>query len=327
VSARLPAGVSARLPGRQRGIAVLTAILVVAIATVLAVNLLWRTGVNLRRTETLLLQDQARQYDLAGEDYAKYWLARDAREGGTNGIDTLQDDWARPVAFELEGGSILGQLEDQQGRFNLNALIDEQGKRVPEIAEQYERLLALLPLERPLDPGTDRTLVETTIDWIDPDQIPELEGAEDDRYTSRIPPYRPGNFWFTSTSELLAIEGYTAEIYVALQPYVAALPPSGSGSLPLNVNTAKDLVLASLINGLTVDDIPPDRAYETVTDFTSEFTQGRDQVSPKIPLDVKSSWFLLTATASIGSVQSTMYSLLERKGETVRTRLRSYDAN
>ena len=41
---------------RQRGIAVLTAILVVAIATVLAVNLLWGTSVDIQRTQGLLAQ-------------------------------------------------------------------------------------------------------------------------------------------------------------------------------------------------------------------------------------------------------------------------------
>lgn len=319
------------LPARQRGIAALTAILVVVIATVLAVNLLWQASVSLRRTETLLLQDQARQWDMSGEDYAKYWLAEDIRETGPNGIDTLDEDWATPLAFELEGGTIQGQLEDQQGRFNLNGLIGGDGKRIGDVADQYQRLLTLLPLERPLDQNTARVLTEATIDWIDPDQVPELEGAEDDRYTSKIPPYRPANFWFTSTSELLAIEGYTAEIYAALQPFVSALPPPAVAGEPLalNVNTAKPLVLASLLKNLTLLDVEPfvNQGYEDVNDFKADFSEGREQLPPSIALGVRSSWFLLTATVSLGTVQSTMYSLMERKGEVVRTRLRTFDAN
>ncbi len=313
-----------RLPGKQSGIAVLTAILVVAIATVLAVNLLWQSSVSLRRTETLLLQDQARQWDLAGEDYAKHWLAEDARG---NNIDTLQDDWARPVAFELDAGTIMGQLEDQQGRFNLNGLIGADGKAIKEIAEQYRRLLTLLPLEQPLDPGTANALTDATIDWIDQDQFPGPEGAEDDRYTSRLPPYRSANYWFTSTSELLAIEGYSAEIYGALRPYVSALPPVSGQSLKLNINTAKDLVLASLVEGLTALDVEPflNQAYEDPSEFTTDFSAGGKQVAAQIGLGVESNWFLLTVTASIGSVQSTMYSLLERKDQDIRTRLRTFD--
>jgi general secretion pathway protein K len=322
--------VNGRPPRRQAGIAVLTAILVVAIATVLAVNLLWQASVNLRRTETLLLQDQARVWDLAGEEYAKHWLAEDSPARGGNSIDTLQDDWARPVAFELDVGTIMGQLEDQQGRFNLNGLINAEGQPVTEIANQYRRLLTLLPLETPLDPGTASALTDATIDWIDKDQFPSPEGAEDDRYTNRLPPYRAANYWFTSPSELLAIEGYTAEIYAALRPYVSALPPpaaNGQG-LRLNINTARDLVLASLVEGLTPPDVEPflNQAYEDPIDFMDDFSAGGKQIPPDIALGVQSDWFLLTVTTSIGSVQSTMYSLLERKDQDIRTRLRTFEA-
>lgn len=313
---------------RQTGIAALTAILVVAIATVLAVNLLWQTSVDLRRTETLLLQDQARQYDLGGEEFARFGLAEDFRDDGANGNDTLQENWAKPLSFDVEAGKLEGYLQDQQGRFNLNGLIDKEGKRIPEAADQFERLLTLLPLERPLDPGTAAALVEATIDWIDPDQSPELNGAEDDQYTGRQPPYRPANFWFTSTSELLAVEGYTGEIYAALRPHVSALPPQANGDRwKLNVNTATDLVLASLLPNLGPLDVEPflNGTYEDEAEFREDFP-GSEQI-PQNTLGIKSNWFLLTVTATIGTAQSTMYSLLERNGEVVRTRLRTFDAN
>jgi len=312
---------------RQSGIAALTAILVVAIATVLAVNLLWQTSVDLRRTETLLLQDQARQYDLGGEEFARFGLAEDFRDDGNNGNDTLQENWAKPLSFDVEAGKLQGYLQDQQGRFNLNGLIDKEGKRIPAAADQFRRLLTLLPLERPLDPGTAEALVEATIDWIDPDQSPELNGAEDDQYTGRQPPYRPANFWFTTTSELLAVAGFTGEIYAALQPHVSALPPGKEGRWPLNVNTATDLVLASLLDNLGPLEVEPflNGAYENVDEFQTEFPGGKE--IPADSLGVRSDWFLLTVTATIGTAQSTMYSLLERNGEVVRTRLRTFDAN
>ena len=94
----------------------------------------------------------------------------------------------------------------------------------------------------------------------------------------------------------------------------------------LNVNTATSLVLASLLPNLSPDDVPVDGSYESLADFKEVFPGG-DQIPAAIPLDIRSSWFLLTATASIGTVQSTMYSLLQRDGEVVRTRLRTFDAN
>ncbi|MCL4722503.1 MAG: general secretion pathway protein GspK, partial [Gammaproteobacteria bacterium] len=193
------------------------------------------------------------------------------------------------------------------------------------------RLLTLLPLDVPLDPGTAAALTEATIDWLDWDQTPLIEGAEDDRYTGRQPPYRPANFWFVSPSELLAVEGYTGEIYRALEPHVTALPPKvAGGRRGINVNAATDLVLASLL------DQSPERVealvgqeFESPEAFQSEVREflGADALANVGPdaIAVRSSWFLLTVTASIGSVQSTMYSLLERNGENVRTRLRSYE--
>ncbi|MEQ1800502.1 MAG: type II secretion system minor pseudopilin GspK [Gammaproteobacteria bacterium] len=315
---------------RQTGIAVLTAVLVVAIATVLAVNLLWHASVDLRRTETLLLQDQARQYELGGEEFAKFGLADDARDdGGESQVDDSGENWAKPLSVEVEGGKLQGYVLDQQGRFNLNGLLDKEGKAIPEKAKQFERLLTFLDLERPLDPDTARALVEATIDWIDPDDDPYgLSGAEQDRYTSRQPPYRPANFWFTSTSELLAVEGYNREICDALKDHVSALPPQSDGTpWKLNVNTATSLVIASLVDGVDPESLDTLAGpYESVEKFLDVFP-STEQIPAALPLDVRSSWFLLTATATIGTAQSTMYSLLERNRDVVRVRLRTFDAN
>lgn len=309
-------------PHRQRGIAVLTAVLVVTLATVLAVNLLWQSSVDLRRTETLLLQDQARQYNLGGEELARVFLAKDYRND-PDGMDTSKEIWATPLKRDFEGGFFEGWLLDQQGRFDLNSLVSGDGKPVENAKRQFVRILTLLPLESQLDTNTATSLVEATIDWIDPDGAPQLNGAEDDRYTNRQPPYRPANFWFVSISELQAVEGYTADIYAALEPHITALPPAGKDGRKINVNTATDVVLASLVDNESLESVEPllNQEYPAVKDFIEEsgFALTDNDIT------TSSNWFLLTVTTSIGTTQSTMYSLLERRGESVTVRLRSYD--
>lgn len=309
-------------PARQRGIAVLTAVLVVTLATVLAVNLLWQSSVDLRRTETLLLQDQARQYNLGGEELARVFLAKDYRND-PNGMDTTKEIWATPLKRDFEGGFFEGWLLDQQGRFDLNSMVRKDGKPDEKAIRQFVRILMLLPLDSPLDANTATSLMEATVDWIDPDQAPQLNGAEDDRYTGREPPYRPGNFWFVSISELQAVEGYTADIYAALEPHITALPPVGEKPRTINVNTATDVVLASLVENETLESVEPllNQEYQDADEFIKE---SGFLLTPN-DIDIKSSWFLLTVTTSIGTTQSTLYSLLERRGENVTVRLRSFD--
>ena len=309
-------------PARQRGIAVLTAVLVVTLATVLAVNLLWQSSVDLRRTETLLLQDQARQYDLGGEELARVFLVKDYRND-PNGMDTTKEIWATPLKRDFDGGFFEGWLLDQQGRFDLNSLVGADGKPDEKACRQFVRMLTLLPLDSQLDVSTATGLMEKTVDWIDPDQVPQLNGAEDDRYTSREPPYRPANFWFVSISELQAVDGYTPEIYTALEPHITALPPVGKDRRKININTATDVVLASLVDNESLESVEPllNQEYQEVGEFIKE--SGFPLTDNDI--GVSSDWFLLTVTTSIGTTQSTLYSLLERHGDNVAVRLRSFD--
>jgi general secretion pathway protein K len=297
-------------------------VLVVTLATVLAVNLLWQSSVDLRRTETLLLQDQARQYNLGGEELARVFLVKDHRND-PGGMDTTKEIWATPLKRDFEGGFFEGWLLDQQGRFDLNSLLGTDGKLDENASRQFVRMLTLLPLESQLDASTATSLMEATVDWIDPDEVPLLNGAEDDRYTGREPPYRPANFWFVSISELQAVDGYTTGIYTALEPHITALPPAGKDRRKININTATDVVLASMTENETLESVEPllNQEYQEVDDFLKEsgFSLSGNEIT------VSSDWFLLTVTTSIGTTQSTLYSLLERRGENVTVRLRSFD--
>lgn len=317
-------------PRRQAGVALLTAMLVVALATVLAVNMVWEASVDLQRTENILLQDQARLYALGAESGAIELLAEDGRADGPDGVDDFQEPWALVGAqapFSIEGGEATLNISDALGLFNLNNLVSRRdGKVRKPFAEQFLQLLLALPLETPMDPALAEKIVDATVDWIDRDTVPELNGAEDDVYTNRQPPYRVPNFWFTSPSELLAVEGMTQEIYVALRNHVTALPPADEPT-GINVNTATPLVLASLAPGLGPLDteVYAGGSYENPMDFVTDF--NREIIAEVVPtLTVGSNWFESSVTASIGTTRARLYSLLERNGELVRVRLRTYDA-
>ncbi len=321
---------------KQRGIAALTAMLVVVLATVLAVELLWSLTLDLRRTETLLTQEQAVQVAYGMESLAQQVLEQDYEDAPE--ADTADELWAQVFDFPIDGGTVRGTLADLQGRFDLNHLLSTSGEKNAQAIEQFRRLVqfASRDLEQELQANPDN-VVEAVLDWLDPDQLPELGGAEDDIYTSKIPPYRTGNFWFTSTSELLAIHEISPELYENLAPWVAALPPlSNATTRHININTAPLEVLLSLDpdqeNERLITDRLANLPFESIEEFQDEFMgTGSDALPSEIGphLGITSQYFRAHVTVSIGTTRLAMYSLLERSpGDgAVVTRFRSFDTH
>lgn len=287
----------------QRGVALLTALLVVAIATVAAVAMANRQQLDIRRTGSLLHGEQAWTYVLGAENWAKVVLRRDVRQSQ---IDTLAEDWStQPPASLVEGGSILGRLIDLQGRFNLNNLVT--GSAVDNKAlEFYKRLLARLDI--------DERLADALVDWIDEDiNVRFPDGAEDGAYLLLDPPYRAANRPMTDVSELRLVKGYTAEVVDKLLPHVVALPEHTA----LNVNTADATLLSVVAPGLSASDGEAlvegrgEEGYETVDKFRQESALAGRAVDAGA-LSVKSNWFLMLSEANIGQGRARLASTLER---------------
>ena len=287
---------------RQEGVALLTALLLVALVAILTVNLQWDTSLDIRRSENLFESDQALYYALGAESWANEILRTDARDSST---DHTGEDWAtKGRILPIEGGAIRGFLEDMQGRFNLNNLVDGKGQ-IDEISlAQFERLLNVLQL----DPALGRM----TVDWLDHDLEPGFpSGAEDSFYTARNPPYRAANLSITSATELLSIGDMDAASFRILAPYVTALP----NGTALNVNTASGPVLRSLSEQIS-DNVAENLVGERGDEGFEDLAAFTDLVEPEVmqSLELSSSFFRLTADVSIGSTRFTMYSLLERNG-------------
>ena len=121
-------------PGRQRGVALITAVLMVALATMLAVDVGFRGFLDQRRSGTLFALDQGYEIALGAEAWAADFLRRDLIETRT---DHLGETWARPLPpLPIEGGTVEGRLEDLQGRFNLNNLVHADGTANPQAVQQ-----------------------------------------------------------------------------------------------------------------------------------------------------------------------------------------------
>jgi general secretion pathway protein K len=290
---------------KQRGVALITAVVLVAIATVLAARVGTDAALDLRRTMGLTALNQGWQVALGAEAWAAQTLRDDLRDSQT---DNLSENWAQPVPpLPIDGGSIEGGLEDMQGRFNLNNLLKPDGTVDEDSLARFRNLLRLT--------GVDERWAGALADWLDADTVDTFpDGAEDGVYIGQSPPYRTANGPVTTTTELLALPGFTLEDYARLRPHVAALPVG----TPINVCTASPLVLAAIVEGGTdfgdAESLARNRidgCFPTLQDLQA--TLGQEQFEALQPLlSERSNWFRLLSIVSIGTSQLTLYSLLER---------------
>lgn len=291
---------------RHRGVALLTAILVTALASMLAVSMASRQQVEIRRTANVLESERAYLFALGAEGWVKHILDRDERNK-----DSLDEDWAVSLPpISVEGAQLAGRIEDLQGRFNINNLV-RRGKTYQPAVELFQHLLQHLAL--------NPELALAVADWIDEDMDAAFPGgAEDDEYLSAQMPYRAANRPMLSPSELLLVKGFTPEVYAQLATYVTALPVP----TPINVNTAPAAVLAALGDGLEGADLEgllaqrEEKPFDSVDQFLSDgaFRDRAQALRRPGTLDVKSDFFLLQAAARFGDRGKVdLYSLFSRK--------------
>ncbi|MBL6689654.1 MAG: type II secretion system minor pseudopilin GspK [Pseudomonadales bacterium] len=244
----------------QRGIALVTILLIVALGTVMAASMVVEQQASIQATRGFLDRGQALQYALGGEELARQVLYEDFEED--EDTDHLLEPWASDeLHYEFEDGEVNLQITDLQSLFNLNLLSQSNPGQV----RSRQRLLNLVNAK-----GLDPAIVDRIKDWIDEDTGAELAGAEDFDYLVFDPPYRTGNALMADPSEI-ALLGMEPEWFQYLLPYLTALPDERSS---LNINTASPGILQSLAPGLSfeaaetlVQRRDEEEGYETVQLF------------------------------------------------------------
>ncbi|MFP5507002.1 MAG: type II secretion system minor pseudopilin GspK [Gammaproteobacteria bacterium] len=306
---------AARLSARQRGVALITALLVVALATVAAVAMAARQQLDVRRTANLLDGDQAYAYAVAVEGWGGKILLRDAED---NEIDKLDDAWAQRLPpIPVPGGQIDGFILDLHARFNVNNLLTADGQPSEPDLAYFRRLLRAL--------GLNENLALAVLDWLDADFDTRFpDGAEDDVYLGLDPPYRAANRPLQSISELRLVRGMDAESWNLLAPHVCALPARTT----LNVNTAAAPLLQALVEEFAAQDgerlveARPETGYDSVEAFLQqEAFAGREIDSAG--LAVTSQFFLIRSEILVGTARARLFSVVERQANGVRTLART----
>lgn len=220
----------------QQGIALITILVMVAMATILAASIVKHQLNTADNTAYLMRQNQSLLYAQSVEAFFSELLVQDAKTKAS--VDHLGESWAQPMPnFPIENGFISGRLQDESGKFNLNNLVNSDGT-VNEYAKQFfEKLLVRV--------GLSAELSQAVIDWEDADdQTSGSFGAENAYYQGLSTPYLAANTPFFSVAELKKVRGFEGENFRLIEPYITALP--SRELTKMNINTAPALVLASI---------------------------------------------------------------------------------
>ena len=289
---------------RVSGVALVSVLLVVALASAFASQMVSRQVLTVAHAQQVFHGAQAREYAFGAEAFARQLLFEDWSADST--MDTLLEAWSLPgEPFEIEGGLIELTIVDLERRLNLNAV------NQPENLQRLKQLMANLEL--------DPNLADAWRDWIDWDETIYGFGAEDEDYLMAVPPYRAANQAAASTTSMLAVKGFSSAVHERLAPYVAALPVS---ELKVNINTVGAEVLRALGNS------PAPEAIEVMIGSPREF-QNVDEAKTRYPglsageevLTVASAFFEVSIRVELDGARAELISMLHRNPASGEIRL------
>ncbi|VAW51410.1 General secretion pathway protein K [hydrothermal vent metagenome] len=292
---------------QQKGVAIITALLIVTIAATVSITISTRLQLDVRRTSNLITQDQAQFYLLAAEEWSQRILREDKKN---TSIDALDEQWAFELPpLPVDGGSIQGRLTDLHACLNVNSLIKDNAiAPIPKarLSQLFKNLKVKVDLTQAIG------------DWIDSNlETTNPNGAEDGYYLNLAKPYRTANTPLHSISELRLIKGFEDRtIYPLVKPYLCAFIIDG-GDINININTASAEVLQSLSETMTkslaadIIERRTDTPFSDLKDFTS-FAKLDTIIKDTEQLSTSSNYFLLRTHAIIGQANKVMYSIIFR---------------
>jgi len=346
-----PGHPSAVTPAAQSGIALIIVMISITVLAILAGGFAYSMRVETRLARNVNNEAQLEWLGRSGVEYCRWILAEQARlpgesydglnqvwAGGPGGIATTNSalvDVQKEV--HLGAGSFTWKITDLERKFNINT--------APEpILQQALMLMGV-------DAGDMTPIINSILDWIDPDDLPRLQGAESDYYQSLQPPYLAKNGPIDDMSELLLIKGVTPELYwgaactnhtsAAFQQkprffgpqtpmvtfnsgLVDLFTPLSSGRINLNTASADVLQIIPDVNAIAAQAIVGARAGEDDGSGLTGPYRSVDQVRrvPEVGLevarmlqqfcDVRSRTFEVQIDAQVGASKRQFIAILGR---------------
>ena len=300
----------------QRGVALLTILLLVVSITVVAGAMLASQKIAIRRSGLLFDQNQLLQDINAGQQLAVTLIRADAK---LNDTDSEQDIWAQPIPpYTLGGHSIGIELRDEGSRFNINNLYHNGAVDTAALAV-FQRLLTQLNLE----PDTAVAI----LDYQDADSEVYQDGGDENvvyaQQSNRGADTALPNQALLSIDQLAEVKGVDAQVLATLRPYITAVPYY----LPININTASPVLFAALVEGASsqqmqsIIELRAKQAFSSVDDvwqlpvLSSVKAEQRKALTPLLAVDSQAFMALITASdnATVGQARQRFATIIISK--------------
>jgi general secretion pathway protein K len=306
-------------PSSERGAALLSVLLLVAVMAVIAAVMLERLNLATRLAANSQAMTQARLYALSAESVAamriKALVALDAnRTVDARGL------LGREFALPMRGGMVAVRIDDAGNCFNLNSLVEGQEGNYTLRPTGLAQLRALMQ-GLAIPEAEAIPLSDAIADWIDSDDLPAPNGVEDAYYQGLPQSYRTSGRLMVDPSEVRAVRGMTPVYYARLRPWLCALP--GAELSPINVNTLRpdQARLLAMLSPATVDlrgaqaaiAARPAGGVAAPADFLRPLAAGGQTLGPEAigQLKVTSRWFLADLRIAVDSIRLDEAALLD----------------
>lgn len=305
---------------RQRGVAVITALLLTTLAVTIVASLFWQQQVQVRSMENQRLQLQTRWIVRGALDLSRLVLYQDFMDSRDvtqlNGVwatpleETRLDDYIERERAEAENfnATLSGRMIDAQSRYNLANLAQGRAPQLDEV-KVFERLLTNLRL----DPSLAQA-VATQVANAQPPPAPQQ---------GQPPPQTSGPqpIDLLRVEDLLAVSGFTPQTIERLRDFVIILPERGSA---LNVNTVPAELLSAMFEQLSLSEAAAmvntrQRVYYRDKQNFNTLPQLSGGKLPKTQYDVKSHYFLAYSRVRLDRAALDAQSLLVRANNGITT--------
>ena len=320
---------------RQQGVALITVMLIVALAAVIATQMTTRLQVQLQRSTNISFNQQAYWYALGAEAFTKRVLITAFKEEPN--MTHLEQIWAgEPTSYPVDFGEIGGEIRDLQSCLNLNALhasatstlsasggsgttnnSSTNSNALP-AAIALEALIINLNIEG-VTAFEAEAMVNSLTDWLDSNStITGTGGAEDNDYAAKEFPYLAANSFLGSVNELRLIEHFTSDVILALKPYVCVLPQNSQHLININTIDGESAELLQALLDISLDDAQSilgardTSGYENIDDFYNlpEVSKVNMKDWQKAQFVVDSEYFELKASARFNNSYFNMNSIM-----------------